>query len=129
MRGRVDWMHKQPPLGLLFWGLLPLLGILFWGLAGAVTHHLLKQPNASVFEVQVTTTPSPNPIRLLAIKVDIYESKGTSQVTLKSVKPDIITQTLELPDTNPAAIESTLAQKLNLPISTIRRQVQYRERD
>ena len=122
-------MHKQRSLRPEFWLPLPLLGCLFWGIASTVTNRLLQRSNPDVFEVQVTATALPKTPELVSIKVDIYQSREVSEITLTSASRDVIVQTLELPSTNTQTIEATIAQKFNLPLALIQRRVQYHERD
>jgi hypothetical protein len=117
-----------------FWLPLPLLGIGFWVLGGLITEQLLNQSFSPVMplgdEVQFNIQPLAN---WLEIRAELDQSKGITRVEAIQVDPNLNSEpesiTFELPTTEFEAVEWAIAQKLEVPVESVRSLVSYRIRD
>ena len=110
-----------------FWLPLPLIAALFWLVGSNITAQVLKRPYQSVSKLQADTQiAAKGGVTVLAINAEIDRARGVTTILLKTTDSTLKQSAYEFPVIQASEVEAAIAQKLDLPIETVRKLISYR---
>jgi hypothetical protein len=118
-----SWLNVFRSLELKFWLLLPVLGLLGWAGSGLMMDWVLHQsgPTDKVLVVNTQGTRA----TVLTIQVAIVPQQGISRVKIRTTHSMLRVLEYELPTIDPGRIEWVISQEMGVPLTKIRRVIQY----
>ena len=112
-------------LRLEFWLPLPLLGLAFWLVSGLMTDRSLQHSQLPVESYQITTNTEQPEDRVLWIKVIRDSDRNMSQIKVKRATQVYEQQDWAIATTDLVEIETTISQKLDLPLDRVNQLLRY----
>lgn len=108
-------------LGLEFWLPLPLIAILFW-LGGEVVNQQMFSYAYNPDRYLQTNTPAKIQFSasVLAIEIEINQRLKFTKAIVKTANSPLKTLELEFPLTNVSAVETAIANELNISTATVK---------
>lgn len=114
-------------LGWEFWLPLPVIAALFWVAGHSIAAQVLSRPYQSVNTLQADTQLDVKlSVTILAMNAKIDRRRGVTEISVKTTDSTLKKLEYEFPATQANQIEAAIAQELELPVTEVRKLINYR---
>jgi hypothetical protein len=113
-----------------FWLPLPSIALLLWFLGNGMAAIVLNRSYDSVNPLPVDRRLAANlSVTILAINAEIDRRRGATTILVKTADPTLKITQYEFPVTEADRVEASLARKLEIPASKVKKLIGYRLKD
>ncbi|MEX0270776.1 hypothetical protein AB3R30_16655 [Leptolyngbyaceae cyanobacterium UHCC 1019] len=110
-----------------FWLPLPLIAVLFWVAGHSMAAQVLSRPYDSLSKLRADRQPGVKlSVTILAMNAEIDRRRSKTIIFVRTMNFSLKSLEYEFPVVQASQVETAIAQKLEMPVETVRKLISYR---